>query len=344
MLVVLVALVNTGCRRPYQKPVFQEIQPHETAFVIPLEGDVNKQDTFSSADILLKAKVAAKRIEIPTRWVSTGRFPNDGDFIQTVRVIKVDRTPVTRIWTAEADTGTSNKKQALSAESSDSISVSSGFTLTGLIDENMAHVYLYRFNGKSLQDVIDSQVFNSVQAVYTEICNKYDLNELRSKKQEITEEIRKRVIPLYAEWGITIMPDMGIVGGFTYENKNIQEAIDNVFVSQTKKQANEALRDAQASLNEQQMLAAKKDAEVMVIAKEAEAKSITLIAKAISASGNVYIENKQADALLKNADAMLALASKWDGKAPTVMGGGMPMMFNMPLPSQNTEESKETTK
>jgi len=251
MLVIFFILItfSSGCR-PYQTPVFKEIQPYETAFVIPLEGATGKQDVFGSLDLLLERKVAAKRIEIPTRWVQTGRGWWVGEWKQTLMVVTVNRTPISKQFTAEAKTGTSTRNQSLYAESKDSIGVSSGFAITAVVNEEDSHLYLNKFKGNSLSQVMDNQIFNSVQAIYTEVCSKYNLRDLREKKQDITDRMQEIIVPMYKEWGITINPDMGLIGGFLYEDKEIQQAINRVFVNQTMKEANEALRDAQSAQNE----------------------------------------------------------------------------------------------
>lgn len=58
------ALVSCG---PPLVEVIEEIEPNETAFVISLEDDADKQQQFESVEYLEKQKVAAKRINIPTR-------------------------------------------------------------------------------------------------------------------------------------------------------------------------------------------------------------------------------------------------------------------------------------
>ena len=176
-----------------------------------------------------------------------------------------------------------------------------------------------------MSTVMDNQIFNSVQSVYTEVCNKYNLKELRERKQEITERMREVVVPMYKEWGITINPDMGLIGGFVYEDEEIQKAINDVFVNQTKKEANEALRDAQSALNEQQLMARENSAKMVVIDAQAEADSIALVAKAINDAGAMYIQNKQLEVMRNGVE-------KWNGVMPYMMGGNIPFMFNMDAP------------
>ena len=99
-LVALVALVLlpmllSGCMKAYDKPEYVEIDTSETGFLIPLEGDGTQQAKFQSEDYLKQRKVAAKRVQILHRWSQEGRISNDGRWIPTVRLVKVNR-----IWFA----------------------------------------------------------------------------------------------------------------------------------------------------------------------------------------------------------------------------------------------------
>lgn len=333
-------LMNTGCMRPYPTPKFEEIKPNETAFQIPLEGDVGKQDAFASAELLLARKVAAKRIEVPKRWVKTGRavfgmWDINGEWKDMIMVPRVDRTPISKQFTPDEKTGSAAKNQGLYAESKDSIGVKSGFAITAYVAEEDTHIFLYRFKGDSLSLVMDNQVLNSIQSIYTEICNKYDLKQLRGQKQEITDKMREVIIPMYKAWGITISPDMGLIGGFTYDDKEIQDAINKVFIAQTMKEANEAMLAAQDALNKKEMSAKQNARDMTIVEKEGEAAGIGLVAKAIMEAGPVYIQNKQLEVMIEGI-------KRWNGVPPQVMGGGgMPLMFNMPMPSAATNAASK---
>lgn len=74
LTLIMLCTCLTGCVRPYDKPEFVTIEPHQTAFLIPLIGDTTSQASFESEEMLMQAKVAAKEIQIPHRWVQTGRI------------------------------------------------------------------------------------------------------------------------------------------------------------------------------------------------------------------------------------------------------------------------------
>ena len=233
----------TGCVRPYDTPEYAEIDTSETGFLIPLEGNSGRQAKFQSEEYLRELKVAAKRVQITHRWSQEGRLINSGRWIPTVRLIKVNRSPVTREWTAEATTGTATRNQAIWIESSDSVGFSMGFTCTAFIPEEQAAKFLYWYPTGSLSNVMDAEVRGRIQQVAAEIAAKYPLDSLRARKQEISDAVKADVTNFFAQRGIVITT-VGMFGGMTYENVEIQKAIDNTIIAQQLKVVNEARFEA----------------------------------------------------------------------------------------------------
>src|SRR3954470_279173 len=119
------ALLASGCVKPYDTPEYIEIDTSETGFLIPLEGDSGSQAKFQSEDYLKQRKVAAKRVQVTHRWSQEGRLPNSGRWIPTVRLVKVNRSPVTREWattqTSTAGGASQRADKAIWIESGDSV-------------------------------------------------------------------------------------------------------------------------------------------------------------------------------------------------------------------------------
>ncbi len=78
LIALTLATSLPGCRR-YDVPEFEEIDTSETGFLIPLEGDPESQTSFESERYLDERKVAAKRVQIPHRWVRKGRLWYHGE-------------------------------------------------------------------------------------------------------------------------------------------------------------------------------------------------------------------------------------------------------------------------
>ena len=341
MLVLMMSL--TGCMRDYDKPEYVLIDTSETGFLIPLEGNTGDQAKFDSEDYLKANKVSSKRVQITHRWSQEGRLPGDGHWIPNVRLIKVDRSPVTREWTADPTTGTSNKNQAIWIESSDSVGFSMGFTCTAYIPEESAAKFLYWYPSGSLAQVVDTEVRGRIQQAASEVAAKYPLDSLREKKQEICDAVRRNVTEFFSARGV-VVTTVSMFGGMTYENPEIQKAIDNTVIAQQLKVVNQAKYEAQQKDNERVELEAdaiaekeRREASGQADAKKtialAEAQSIREINKALS-------EGQQNPLLyqFKTLDIERARIEKWNGEYPTYYlspGTGNPassMLLQIPPP------------
>lgn len=329
-------VLGTGCMRPYNTPEYVEVNTSETAFVIPFEGDGKDQARFDSEAYLEQRKVAAKRIEIPHRWNQTGRelfgIPN-GQWIDTVRVIKVDRSPVTRQWGVNHEEG---KAQAhgnpLWLQSSDNISFSIGFNCTAFIHETNAAKFLYWYKGDQLEKVMDTEIKARYQQAASHISSTRKMDDLKAQTPDIVKSIEQDVIPFFAERGITITT-IGQFGGIEYRDPKIMAAIENTYVAQQEKVMAKALLDAQSDKNkkieleavalaeaaktqaggraEGEFLVASKQADGKLKLAEAEAKGIREVAKAINEASSTEGILK-----LRALEVQKAMAEKWGGGVP----------------------------
>ncbi len=319
--VTLAAMSLTGCIKPYDRPEFVTIDTAETGFLVPLEGDGKQQAKFESEDYLRQLKVASKRVQVTHRWQQLGRISNDGEWIPMVRLIKVQRSPVTREWTAEAKSGTSHNNQAIWIESADSVGFSMGFTCTAFIAEEDAAKFLYWYPAGSLSQVMDSEVRARTQQVAGEVAAKYPLDQLRTRKQEIVDEVRKDIVTFFTVRGITVTT-MGMFGGMTYENPEIQKAIDKTFIAQQEKVVNQAKFEAQQRENDRVELEAQASAEKerRVAQGQADAKRLIAAAEAdsIASVNKVLLESQQNPLVLqfKQLEVEKARVEKWGGAYP----------------------------
>ncbi len=343
---VAVAFALGGCMKPYDKPEYVEIDTSETGFLIPLEGDSTQQARFESVDYLQERKVAAKRIQITHRWNQEGRISNDGRWLPLVRLVKVNRSPLTREWTSEGKHNAGDK--AIWIESADSVGFSMGFTCTAFIDEKDAATFLYWYPSGSLATVMDSEMRGRIQQTSAEIAAKYPLDDLRSRKQEIADAVKKDVVTFFAQRGITVTT-VGMFGGMTYENAAIQKAIDETVIAQQLKVVSEAKFSAQQRENDRIELEAKATAEKYRLeAKgksdarlaEAEAEAKASIAKAQAESEGIRLVN---DAVagsnpmllqMRQLDVEKARVERWSGTFPQMMLGNNPnILFTSQLPA-----------
>lgn len=324
-------LFTAGCKQ-YEQPEFIEVKANETAYVIPLEDSAEKGVKFDSEDYLDKKKVALKRIPIPHRWNKTGRMYYDGEWMDTVRVITVDRSPVTRNWDSDK-----KSKTAVWVESADSIGFSTGFSVTAYVEETDTSRFLYSYKATSLSEVLDSELRARIQSVASDFCAKHKMDILREKKVEMMEAIKADVVPFFKAKGITITT-IGQFGGLEYGNEKIQASIDDTFVAQQAKVKNAALLEAQSDANKKIELEATAMAEAARSKAKGEADGKLMVFKAeaegLQAVNKALAEANQNPALVefKRIEVMRSAAEKWNGQLPVWVTGAANSLFQMPSP------------
>ena len=292
-VVALVMMLSlSSCVRPYDKPEFRNIEPSQTAFLVSLIN-TNEQASFESEEMLNQAKVATKEVQIPHRWVQTGRWHWYGEWKPSATLIVVERKPVSRSWESGATTEASVR--AIFGETSDAIGVYVGMNCTAMIEEADAAKFLYRYNNTPLDVVIDNDIKKMTEGEFNNIVGKYKSTELHDHKDEIIKHIKDTVIPYFKEYGITITV-LGFKEGISFENPEIQDALDAKFAS-------EQDLVIQQNKNEAALAKAEADAQAIIIAAEAQAKANELLSKSIT------------DAILEQM-----YYEKWDGKLPSVYG------------------------
>lgn len=239
-IIMVAGLAVSGCGiiKPYEKPKFVEIEPNQTAFVIPLEGKTSDQGQFQSLEFLEENQVAAKRIQIPRTWYKTGRLAGTGEYKDNARVIVVDRFPETREWLSDTTRGTSDKSEGFVGESKDSIKFLVGMSATASIEEPDAAVFLYKYNGKTLQNVMDFEIRNKIGTTLLEKYGSMSMEDIRASKEEVIKHVRGVAVPYFKEVGITLS-NIGYVGDLEYVDPSVQKAINEIFNAQEREKAQE---------------------------------------------------------------------------------------------------------
>ena len=305
LILVMTCCLLTGCRKPYDKPEFVTIEASQTAFLIPLVGDTSTQSAFESEELLSEAKVATKEIQIPHRWVQTGRMHWMGEWKPSAELIVVERKPVSRSWES-GDSAASSANRAIFGGSSDNIGIYVGMNCTAMIEETDAVKFLYRYNNTPLESIIDTDIKKMVEDRFNIETSKYTSTELGANKGKIMEDVKEYVIPYFKEYGITITV-LGLKEDISYENPAIQDAIDKRFAS-------EQDLEIQKNKNEANIAKAEAEAQAMIMLAEAEAKANDLLSQSLNSNllEKMYYE-------------------KWDGKLPTIYGGdGMTPIVQVP--------------
>ena len=303
-LMLVLCLSLAGCRKPYDKPEFVKITPSQTAFLIPLIGDSTTQSAFESEDLLAQHKVATKEIQIPHRWVQMGRMNWNGEWKPSAELIVVERKPVSRSWDS-GDNAASSANRAIFGGSSDNIGIYVGMNCTAMIEEADAVKFLYRYNNTPLETIIDNDIKKLVEDRFNIETSKYTSTELGAAKGEIMEAVKAYVIPYFKEYGITITV-LGIKEDISYENPEIQKAIDAKFAS------------------EQELVIQQNKNEANIAKAEAEAQAILIAAQA-QAEANKLLSDSLNDRLLEQM-----YYEKWNGELPYIYGSDTTPIIQMP--------------
>lgn len=306
LMLVLVCCCFTGCVKPYDTPEFVTIEASQTAFLIPLIGDTTNQASFESEELLLEAKVATKEIQIPHRWVQTGRMRWMGEYRASATLIVVERKPVSRSWES-GDSTASSSNRAIFGGSSDNIGIYVGMNCTAMIEEKDAAKFLYRYNNTPLETIIDTDIKKMVEDRFNVETAKYTSTELGAKKGEIMEAVKAYVVDYFKAYGITITV-LGLKEDISYENPEIQKAIDAKFASEQE-------LVIQQNKNEASIAKAEAEAQAVKIAAQAEADAMKILADA-QAEANRTLAESLTDEILKQM-----YYERWDGKLPEVMLG-----------------------
>ena len=304
VFMVFTCLMFASCAKPYDKPEFVTIEPSQTAFLVPLVGDTSGQASFESEELLLEAKVATKEVQIPHRWVQTGRMSNTGEWRPSAILIVVERKPVSRSWESGESTATSANK-AIFGETADNIGIYVGMNCTAMIEEKDAAKFLYRYNNTPLETIIDTDIKKMVEDRFNTETALVMSTDLGSKKGEIMEAVKEYVVNYFKDYGITITV-LGLKEGISFENPAIQKALDEKFASEQK-------LVIQQNENEANIAKAEAEAQAVLIAANAQAEANKKLAESLTGSilEKMYYE-------------------KWNGELPYVYGDSNSAIINTP--------------
>jgi hypothetical protein len=348
-LLAVVAIAGFSSCRPANISQIENVATNETAFLVPLGDDAGKQVKLDSEKFLEDKKVSLSRIEIPQKWRSTGYFYTSGEYIPLAKLIKVDRAPVTVQWQASTDrNGTAIRvagDKSIWIESKDSVGFSVGWNVSSYIKSEDAVKFLYMYAGRPLEDVMNTEVHGRVMEVSQQFASAQALDILREQKGEMSLAVQKDVTAFFAERGITVT-NIGMFGGFIYEDPKIQASINGVFISQQLKNTSKAEFEAQDSINQKQVSAAKAKASAIeeeangtakayVIEAQGKADAVALEVKALQTaqSNPLYIQIQQ-------LNVSKEFNSKWDGRLPTQYIGSKDVTTIMGIPDMTVLTKK----
>lgn len=297
------ALMTTGCIKPYNKPVWEEIGPSETAFLIPMTGETGSQAKLDSEQLFEQNKISAKRVQIPMISQKTGFFYWEIKYVPNVMLLKVERAPVTREWTETKD-GTSTKNEGITAQSKDGIGYLVRVNSTCQIDESNAAKYLYRYRNKTLEQVMDTEIRPMVEKYFVQQASTMTYDEALNNKIAMMEKVDVQVTKFFAERGVTITV-LGLKGEFTPVDTSVAKAYASVA------SANQS-RIAQDQINKK-------------MREQANAEAYA--AKVITSNKSAYETKRQWDIKAQEVANQAAWIAKWSGTLPTTALGNSSVIY-----------------
>lgn len=281
-LLIAMTVSFTGCVRPYDKPEYVEVGPNETAFVIPMftDGNVKTEDQVhlnENVEFYQKNMVSSKLIQIPHKWIKTGRFARSGYYKGTVRVITVDLTPRSGNWLQD-------DKNAIKVETAASQGITIPMSYTVRIKPEDAALYLSYYKAVDFQSVIDTQINRFFAQEAGKAFHTVEYKDVAKQRDIILADAVEKTKDHFKAQGITI-DQLAIVDGLVYDDKSLQSNIDE----QAKIQAQIVLEENKQTLIAKQK--ANKIAEANIEADVARAKASTLDIELKRAKAMQEIEN-----------------------------------------------------
>lgn len=229
-MLAVMSVMCTSCMfiRPYDKPEYVQIDTNETAFVIDLfaESEDNAQATLTSEDYYEKHLLNEKLVQIPHKWVKTGRMRGTGKYIPKLKVVAVSNSPITGTWDDEIKVETKGSqgftvpmKYAIRVTPHDSGRFLSKFPANIPVQDARSKML------SSPEKVADNQFRNIVAAELSKEFHKYEYKDVLPNRDDIVSAAIERIQEWAKEFGITI-DNLAVWNGLIPDDATLQNQMD----------------------------------------------------------------------------------------------------------------------
>ena len=229
-MLAVMSVMCTSCMfiRPYDKPEYVQIDTNETAFVIDLfaESEDNAQATLTSEDYYEKHLLNEKLVQIPHKWVKTGRMRGTGKYIPKLKVVAVSNSPITGTWDDEIKVETKGSqgftvpmKYAIRVTPQDSGRFLSKFPANIPVQDARSKML------SSPEKVADNQFRNIVAAELSKEFHKYEYKDVFPNRDDIVAAAIDRIQEWAKEFGITI-DNLAVWNGLIPDDATLQNQMD----------------------------------------------------------------------------------------------------------------------
>ena len=320
---LVLCVLATGCWRPFEPIKLEVINPNEEGFLLPFTTDPSKQSQTNTEEYFKKNLVFTQQVRIPMQWVSKGyeTFGPNGEWRPGAILVKVDKSPVTREWTADPNSGTSNRNEAIWVMTADQVEFSTGWTCTARIaSREDAIKFLHNYPNGTLEKVMDTEVRAFLQATFGLEVTDLPMDELRKQATPHIRSVTDKTKKFFEDRGVQIT-NLGITGGFVYKDQSIIETLVKVFNAEQEKNIAIAKSSAQIEQNKQVLSEAEGKAAAILKQKKAEADGIKMVADAKAYEMEKAKGDGKTYMALKNLELQKTKIEKWDGRFPTYFIG-----------------------
>lgn len=214
--------------KPYDKPEYVQIDTNETAFVIDLfaDNEDSAQATLTSEDYYEKHLLNEKLVQIPHKWVKTGRMRGTGKYIPKLKVVAVSNSPITGTWDNEIKVETKGSqgftvpmKYAIRVTPQDSGRFLSKFPANIPVEGTRSKML------SSPEKVADNQFRNIVAAELSKEFHKYEYKDVLPNRDDIVASAIERIQDWAKEFGITI-DNLAVWNGLIPDDPTLQNQMD----------------------------------------------------------------------------------------------------------------------
>lgn len=311
-VIFLVTMLTSCFIKPYDKPEYVQIDTNETAFVIDLfadEDSENAQAMLTSEAYYEKHLLNEKLVQIPHKWVKTGRMPRSGKYIPKLKVVAVSNSPITGTWDNDIKVETKGSqgftvpmKYAIRVTPEDSGRFLSKFPANENAYESDGKTKIRSKMLSSPEKVADNQFKNVVAAELSKEFHKYEYKDVLPNRDEIVAAAIERIKVWSDEFGITI-DNLAVWNGMIPDDPTLQNQMDEQAKLAAQVETEKKRFDAEQQKKKNEIELQKMETERVNVErakKEAEAKATVSVQNILAQTSNFELERKRKEQEIEN--------------------------------------------
>ncbi len=322
-MIALVSLSMTGCWRPFEPVKLGNDSANERLFLLPFTDSIENQSSSRTEDYLRRNLVYTQQVKIPQQWVPKGYeilFPN-GVWQDAAILVRVNKSPVTREWTADANSGTSTRNEAIWVMTSDQVEFSTGWTCTARISSRDDAVrFLHNYPNGALTQVMDQEVRAKLQSEFGIEVTDLPMDELRKKATPHIRRVTEDVIAFFQERGITIT-NLGITVDSCTRILRSSRRWSKCSTPNKRNRSPSPKHQLRRRRTKTIKLESDARADALLTEKKAEAEGIRLVADAKNYEIEMAIQDPETYLRLKQFELERDKLQKWDESSRPIFLG-----------------------